>query len=91
MTDRLAARFAGAAQAVLQLKQKPTDEEKLALYGYYKQATMGDAPSDAPSWIQVVARRKWQAWYQCRGMPSEVAKKQYIKTVNDCIRKYGKH
>lgn len=35
-------KFEEAAESVKNLKKRPTDNELLELYGYYKQATIGD-------------------------------------------------
>ncbi|KAM6276123.1 acyl-CoA-binding domain-containing protein 7 isoform 3-T3 [Spheniscus humboldti] len=42
----LQADFDGAAEDVKKLKTRPTDEELKELYGFYKQATVGDVNID---------------------------------------------
>lgn len=58
--------FEEAAEKVKQLKQRPTDEEMLELYGLYKQATMGDNTASKP-WIDLKGRAKWDAWEKRKG------------------------
>ena len=60
----------------------PNDEDKLRLYGLYKQAIVGDAPLDAPGWLSgFTAKMKWNAWNNLRGMSSRESKTQYINVV----------
>ena len=53
---------------------KPTsNEQKLRLYALYKQAQVGDAPTDPPSassW-DVAATYKWRAWSGLRAGSSQ--------------------
>ena len=43
--------FNNAASKVKLLKQKPTSDELLTLYGLYKQATVGDNQTEAPGFF----------------------------------------
>ncbi|VDN89600.1 unnamed protein product [Brugia pahangi] len=95
--------FNEAVVKVKQLKYRPTDDELLELYGFYKQAVMGDNITSKP-WIDFKAQAKWEAWrrrkgychiiyspeclIRCfKGMSSEAAKKQYVKLVEKLIQK----
>uniref|UniRef100_A0AAF5PQ78 ACB domain-containing protein n=1 Tax=Wuchereria bancrofti TaxID=6293 RepID=A0AAF5PQ78_WUCBA len=78
--------FNEAVVKVKQLKYRPTDDELLELYGFYKQAVVGDNITSKP-WIDFKARAKWEAWRRRKGMSSEAAKKQYIKLVEKLIQK----
>lgn len=65
-----------------------SDGDKLFLYALYKQATMGDAPSQFnigsmsnSSWNVVAAQAKYLSWRKIRGMPRSAAYFQYIATA----------
>eukprot|EP01065_Artemidia_motanka_P036142 TRINITY_DN44044_c0_g1_i1.p1 TRINITY_DN44044_c0_g1~~TRINITY_DN44044_c0_g1_i1.p1 ORF type:complete len:534 (+),score=129.09 TRINITY_DN44044_c0_g1_i1:64-1602(+) len=55
---------------------------KLRLYGWFKQATVGDAPADGPpAEAPADARAKWAAWNQHRGKTQIEAMHQYIEAA----------
>ena len=56
-------------------------EKKQDLYGLYKQATIGDAPTQRPSFLQAKALAKWNAWDSMRGMTQKDALSGYILTA----------
>mmetsp|Transcript_67615 Transcript_67615/g.148292 ORF Transcript_67615/g.148292 Transcript_67615/m.148292 type:complete len:108 (+) Transcript_67615:76-399(+) len=58
-----------------------TDEDKLKIYGLYKQGTLGDVTGSQPWAVQVVARAKWDAWNALKGKSKEDAMKEYIVEV----------
>lgn len=59
-----------------------SNEEKAALYGLYKQATMGDVTAPEPGFMDgPTARYKWAAWKERMGMSQEEAKIQYEQLV----------
>ena len=70
--------FEQAAERVKTLSQKPDDNEMLQLYALYKQATVGNINVERPSFWQLVAKAKWDAWNEVQGMDSESAKEKYI-------------
>ncbi|VDL71234.1 unnamed protein product [Nippostrongylus brasiliensis] len=54
-----------AAEEMRRLKNEPTDEEKLVLYGLYKQSIHGDIPPEDSYVIptdDIKAMRKYKAW-----------------------------
>lgn len=65
-----------------QLTKRPDDDTMLELYGYYKQATEGDAQGPRPGAFEFVARAKYDAWKAREGMSRDVAMKGYVKLVN---------
>ncbi|XP_037940411.1 acyl-CoA-binding protein [Teleopsis dalmanni] len=67
-------------------KQKPTQEEFLEFYGYYKQATAGDCDSDEPE--DPIKKALWQAWKDKAGMTADDAKEYYIKVYHKYAPKY---
>ena len=48
-------------------KVESTNDDKLALYGWFKQATVGDINIAQPWAVQVEARAKWEAWNKVKG------------------------
>ena len=62
-------------------------EEKLLLYSYFKQATIGDCTSDRPPFYQLVDRTKYDAHYRLKGMSADDAKSNYIKEVRRILER----
>lgn len=56
-----------------------TDNDRLNMYKYYKQATEGDCNVAQPWAVQFEARAKWDAWDSVRGMTKEEAMCHYIE------------
>lgn len=82
----LTERFSKATEAVQQLPEKPGNFTLLRLYALYKQATVGQAPTDGPSKLNFVERAKYDAWATLGNMNENAAKEQYIQQVNDLIQ-----
>lgn len=86
--------FQAAAQAIKDSGNEPgmqkiTNDEKLALYGLYKQATTGDNTTAQPWAVQLEARAKWDAWTSHKGKSTEAAQSEYIELVKTLLNKYG--
>ncbi|KAH7646727.1 putative acyl-coa-binding protein [Dermatophagoides farinae] len=81
-------KFEEAAESVKNLKKRPTDNELLELYGYYKQATIGDCNTDRPGLLDPKGRYKWDQWNKLKGMTNEEASKKYIEIVEKLLEKY---
>lgn len=81
MADELKSRFEQASVDIKALKQRPSDNDMLALYALYKQATEGDAKGAKPGFFDFVARAKFEAWEALQGTGSEAAMQQYIDKV----------
>ncbi|KAH8549680.1 acyl CoA binding protein-domain-containing protein [Umbelopsis sp. PMI_123] len=60
---------------------QPTKEEKLRLYGLFKQASEGDIVGSRPGVWDVVGRAKWDAWKRLEGMNSLEAKRMYVEAL----------
>jgi diazepam-binding inhibitor (GABA receptor modulating acyl-CoA-binding protein) len=58
-----------------------TIDDQLTFYSYYKQATIGDNNEPAPWSINVVAKKKWDAWKSVEGLDQTEAKKKYIEKL----------
>ncbi len=77
------------AAAVQNLKQRPTDDELLKLYGLYKQATIGDNTTTKPGLFDLKGKYKWQSWADLEGTSQEAAEKEYIEFATSLIAKYN--
>ncbi len=81
--------FTNAASYVKKLKQSPNNDELLFLYKYYKQATLGDNNTPKPGIFNFKNQAKWDAWNSVKGTNTHNSEVEYIKSVNNLIKKYG--
>jgi diazepam-binding inhibitor (GABA receptor modulating acyl-CoA-binding protein) len=63
-------------------KTNPSDQEKLQLYGLYKQVNFGDNNESQPWSYQVEKSYKWKAWKDNSGMDREKAMEAYVELVD---------
>jgi len=76
--------FKEAVAAVTALPNVPRDEDKLRLYGLYKQATVGPAPKRYPgSVLNVVEFAKFKAWSAARPLSINGARREYVALVKE--------
>ena len=61
----------------------PNNTQKLKLYAFYKQATVGDVEGECPSVIHMVERAKWQSWKAVKGMTPDKAMEGYLKVFTE--------
>ncbi|XP_056642539.1 acyl-CoA-binding domain-containing protein 6-like [Diorhabda sublineata] len=80
-TDTLTLSFNKAARQVQKLVTTLDNQILLTLYGYYKQGTEGTCKVPRPSWYDLRAKSKWEAWNKLGNLSQEDAKKKYIETV----------
>lgn len=64
-----------------EMSESMSSEDVLFLYGLYKQSIVGDNDKECPSIFNYRERKKWEAWYENKGIKKEVAKKLYCRTV----------
>jgi acyl-CoA-binding protein len=69
--------FDQAVQAMGTTSVDVSDEEKLELYSWYKQATAADCQTDEPPGLSQKA--KWKAWMERRGTKPAEARRKYIE------------
>ncbi|GJV28648.1 six-bladed beta-propeller, TolB-like protein [Tanacetum coccineum] len=60
---------------------RTSNDNKLALYGLYKQATVGPVNTDRPGMFSMAERAKWDAWKAVEGKSKEEAMSDYITKV----------
>lgn len=78
----LKTQFEQAAADSKTLSQKPDNETLLKLYSLFKQSTEGDVSGEAPSNpFDFVAKAKYNAWEELKGISKEQAMQQYIDLV----------
>lgn len=80
MSD-LQTRFDAAVAHSKNLSERPDNMTLLKIYGLYKQGSQGDNTDDKPSFTDMVARAKWDAWTKCQGMSQDEAKEKYIELI----------
>lgn len=68
---------------------KPSNDYKLKMYALYRQATDGDVHGKKPGMLNPIARYKWQAWAEVKGMDAEQAMQNYIAEVDKVEAEYG--
>lgn len=77
----LTTRFEEASREAKQLPARPSNDDLLALYGYYKQATEGDVQGERPGMTDFAARAKYDTWAELKGTAQEDAMRTYIDHV----------
>jgi diazepam-binding inhibitor (GABA receptor modulating acyl-CoA-binding protein) len=65
------------------------DDERLHIYGLYKQGTVGDINIDKPGLTDLKGKAKWEAWHKEKGKPKETAQHEYIEYARSLFTKYG--
>ncbi len=83
----LKAEFESVVKAIQDTKGQGnnlTDNDKLNMYKYYKQATVGDCNIAEPWSVYFEAHAKWDAWNGIRGMTKEEAMQNYIDLYKTC-------
>ncbi|XP_075969167.1 putative acyl-CoA-binding protein [Anticarsia gemmatalis] len=83
----LSEQFTQVASSVRNWKTTPSNDENLALYSLYKQATIGDVNIAEPSGM--VENAKFKAWSGRKGISQDDAKKQYIEMAEKLQSKYA--
>lgn len=73
--------FDQASRDVKTLSSRPSNDDLLALYALFKQATEGDVTGKRPGFTDFKGRAKFDAWGQRRGMGSDDAKQAYVDLV----------
>lgn len=73
--------FVAAAERVKLLSTKPSNEDLLKLYSFYKQATIGDNKTESPGYFDFTGKAKWKAWKSVEGMTKPDAQKNYVELV----------
>ena len=73
--------FNQAQQDVKTLTERPSNDDLLALYANFKQATEGDVQGDRPGGFDFKAMAKYDAWAKLKGASAEDARANYVGIV----------
>ena len=85
MSD-LQEQFDKAQVDVKTLTSKPGNDDLLALYALFKQATAGDASgTKKPGRFDLVGKAKYDAWTKLAGTSADEAKTRYIAKVDQLL------
>lgn len=82
MSD-LAAEFANCQEEVKKLSSRPSNDDLLALYANFKQASSGDVSGKRPGMLDIAGRAKYDAWAKLSGTSSDDAMSAYIAKVSE--------
>ena len=75
--------FTTASNAAKSLPKSVSNEDKLKLYAYFKQAKMGPAPADSDAGaFDVIAQEKHKAWSALGTMSGKEAREAYVALVH---------
>lgn len=80
-SDKLTEAFHCAANHLTNIATKLSNEDLLKLYGYYKQGIEGDCNTPKPSWYDMRAKSKWEAWNGLKNMSQKDAKTSYVNLM----------
>lgn len=77
--------FEKAQKNVKKLTSRPTNEDLLALYANFKQATVGDANGKRPGFTDMKGRAKFDAWAKLKGTEAKAAMQRYVDKVEKLL------
>lgn len=73
--------FEEAVSRSKNLSERPSNEDLLLLYAFYKQATEGDVQGERPGGFDFKAMAKYDAWAAQKGKSAEQAQQEYVDLV----------
>lgn len=85
LDNELEKEFLNLSEKIKNSNKNFDNDTLLKLYGYYKQATVGDCNIECPGFWQIKEKAKWEAWEQHKGMKKTHSMKKYIKLVNKLL------
>jgi len=71
-------KFNEAKSRVEKLSKRPSNDQLLDLYAFYKQATEGDVAGSRPAMLDLKGRAKFDAWAKRKGLSKDDAMKKYV-------------
>lgn len=63
------------------LSERPDNMTLLKIYALYKQGSAGDNAEKKPAFSDMVARAKWDAWNNLKGVSQDDAMQQYVDLI----------
>jgi len=85
----VADRFNEAKARAEKLPKRPSNDQLLDLYGFYKQATEGDVTGSRPGMLDLKGRAKYDAWAGRKGLSKDDAMKKYAALVDRLAAELG--
>lgn len=79
----LQASFEQAVADSKNLPERPDNMTLLKLYALFKQASVGDAQGERPSFTDMVGRAKFDAWDLLKGTSKDDAMQQYVDLIGE--------
>jgi len=68
---------------------KPSQDDQLYFYKYYKQATIGDTNTTRPGMLDFTGKAKWDAWDSVKGTSKEDAYEKYVARLIELLKAAG--
>ncbi|TCD71990.1 hypothetical protein EIP91_000122 [Steccherinum ochraceum] len=65
---------------------KPSQDDQLYFYKYYKQATIGDVNTSRPGMLDFTGKAKWDAWKSVEGVTKEEAWAKYVEKLVEILK-----
>ena len=81
--------FTDAAKRVEKLEERPSNNDLLALYSFFKQASEGDVKGERPGLFDMKARAKYDAWATRKGLSKDDAMQKYVALVEKLEKAQG--
>jgi diazepam-binding inhibitor (GABA receptor modulating acyl-CoA-binding protein) len=78
--------FKSAAERVKTLTSRPTNEQLLELYAWFKQGTEGDVSGARPGMFDLKGRAKYDAWASKKGTGKDQARQSYVALVDRLVK-----
>ncbi|KAJ7170900.1 acyl-CoA-binding protein [Mycena crocata] len=68
---------------------KPSQEDQLFFYSYFKQANLGDNTTTRPGMLDFTGKAKWDAWTGVKGTSKEEAWAKYVEKLLEVLKAAG--
>ena len=78
--------FKKYSENIKNIKNTPSDNDLLILYGLYKQATVGDCNTQRPGFLDFRGKSKWDSWNKYKNISKEEAMQKYIDKCKEIIK-----
>lgn len=82
-------KFKEAKARVEKLSKRPSNDQLLDLYAFYKQAMEGDVAGARPGMLDLKGRSKYDAWAKRKGLSKDDAMKKYVAMVDKLEAEIG--
>ena len=80
--SKLESKFNKSVELIKTCNKELSNDEKLSLYGLYKQCTIGDVNITCPNMLfDYTGYKKWNSWKDNEGKTKNDAMNEYIQTV----------